>query len=432
MGDLDRRATSTAGRRVSQAFPEDVEATLLGKTLGQTFLSLRNRNFKLFFIGQLISNTGNWLTNVAQVLLVLHLTNNSGLAVGLLAACQFGPMLFLSAWAGAIADRSDKRRLLMWTQSLEMAESICLAVLAFMPHPPVISVYILGFLGGVLLAFDNPLRRSFVSEMVPPEDIPNAVVLYSLIVNISRIFGPALAGLLVVTLGFGWCFTIDAATYLAVLLCIFLMRPAELHRALPKPRVKGEIREGLRYVMAMPVFWVSFVMLTAICMLGYNFNVTLPLYVTLGLHGEPSVYAFLYATFSLGAVVSALVVANKALVEMRHIILGAGSLGVATLLLAFAPNVMYAVPAVFLVGMTSILYMTSSTAIIQVQGKPEMHGRVIALQTVVVGGGLFVGGPISGWLADTLGGRAPIILGGAVCVLAAVWGYFASRRYARR
>ncbi|MDR3686198.1 MAG: MFS transporter [Coriobacteriia bacterium] len=430
MGDLNCRAARTAGPTVSQAFPEDVETSLLGRTLGQTFLSLRNRNFKLFFIGQTISNTGNWLTNVAQVLLVMHLTNNSGVAVGLLAACQFGPMLFLSAWAGAIADRSDKRHMLMWTQSLEMAESVCLAILAFMPHPPLIGLYVLGFFGGVLLAFDNPLRRSFVSEMVPPEDIPNAVVLYSLIVNVSRIFGPALAGLLVVTLGFGWCFTIDAATYLAVLLCIFLMRPAELYRTAPKPRVNGEIRDGLRYVLDMPVLWVSFTMLAVIGLLGYNFNVTLPLYVTLGLHSQPTFYSFLYAVFSLGAVISALVIANKALVEMRHIILGAASLGLATLLLGFAPNAVFAVPAVFLVGVTSILYMTSTTAIIQVEGKPEMHGRVIALQTMVVGGGLFVGGPIAGWFADMLGGRAPIILGGVACLLAATWGYFASRRYA--
>ena len=264
---------------MSPGSPGNPAAARLSRALGKTFLSLRNRNFRLYFIGQLISNTGNWLTNVALILLVLKITG-SGLAVGMLAACQFGPILLLSAWAGAIADRSDKRQLLLLTQSLEMAQSIGLAILAFMPHPPLGGLYALAVGGGILLAFDNPLRRSFVTEMVAAEDIPNAVVLYSIIVNVSRIFGPALAGLLVVTLGYGWCFTIDAITYLAVLFCLFMMRPAELHRQPPKPRTKGEVREGLRYVMSMPLLWISFVMLAAIGMLSYNFNVTLPLFVT--------------------------------------------------------------------------------------------------------------------------------------------------------
>ena len=172
----------------------------LNRALRQTFQSLHNRNFRLYFIGQLISNSGNWLTNVALVLLVLRITG-SGLAVGLLAACQFGPIVVLSAWAGALADRADKRRLLLLTQSLEMVQSAGLAVLAFLPHPPLGGLYALAVCGGTLLAFDNPLRRSFVTEMVQAEDIPNAVVLYSLVVNVSRIFGPALAGLLIVTLG---------------------------------------------------------------------------------------------------------------------------------------------------------------------------------------------------------------------------------------
>ena len=403
-------------------------ATWLGRTLRTTFLSLRNRNFRLYFTGQLISNTGNWLTNVALVLLVLKITG-SGLAVGVLAACQFGPILFLSAWAGAVADRSDKRRLLLLTQSLEMAQSTGLAILAFMPHPPLGGLYALAVFGGILLAFDNPLRRSFVTEMVTAEDIPNAVVLYSTTVNVARIFGPALAGLLVVTLGYGWCFTIDAASYLAVLACLYLMRPAELRRRPPRPRAKGEVREGLRYVASMPSLWISFAMLAAIGMLSYNFNVTLPLLVTDALHSTGGAYTILYSVFSAGAVVSALIVAHRSLVRLRHIVLGAFALGLAMLLLASVPGVRLAAPAVFLVGMASILYLTATTAIVQVEAKPEMHGRVLSLQTVVIGGGLFIGGPLLGWLADTLGGRAPIVLGGIACLLAATFGLFATRHY---
>lgn len=400
----------------------------LGAALGNTFLSLRNRNYRLFFIGQTISNTGNWLTNVALTLLVLKLTG-SGFAVGVMTACQFGPILFFSAWAGAIADRSDKRKALLLTQSLEMGQSVGLAVLAFTPHPPLGALYALALAGGILLSFDNPLRRSFVTEMVPREDIPNAVVLYSTIVNLSRTFGPALAGLLATTLGFGWCFTLDAASYLAVLLCLVMMRASELHRG--ASRARGGVREGLRYVASLPRLWISFAMLSAIGTLAYNFNVTLPLFATDTLHRAGSVYTILYSVFSLGAVVSALIVANRRLVRMRHILVGAVLMGIAMFLLASVGTVRLAIPAVFVVGMASIVYMTATTALAQVEAKHEMHGRVLALQTVVIGGTSLVGGPVSGWVADTFGGRAPIIVGGVVCLLSAAFGYQATRRYAR-
>ena len=411
--------------------PDNPDGGRLRRTLRTTFLSLRNRNFRLYFTGQLVSNTGNWLTNVALVLLVLKITG-SGLAVGLLAACQFGPILFLSAWAGAFADRTDKRRMLLVTQSLEMAESIGLAILAFLPHPPLGGLYALALVGGALLAFDNPLRRSFVTEMVRAEDISNAVVMYSATVNVARIFGPALAGLLVVTLGYGWCFAIDAASYSAVLVCLFLMRPAELRRRPPRPRTKGEVRAGLRYVASMPLLWISFAMLAAIGTLSYNFNVTLPLFVTDALHSTGGVFTIMYSVFSVGAVVSGLIVAHRRLVRLRHIIIGAAALGVTMLVLGSAPGVPAAIPAVFFVGMSSILYLTSTTAIVQIEAQPEMHGRVLALQMVLMAGTAPVGGPLMGWIADTFGGRVPIVLGGVVCLLAAAFGYAANRRYVHR
>lgn len=404
---------------------EDVPTRGLVK---ETFLSLRNRNFRMFFVGQLISNTGNWLTNVALTLLVLKLTG-SGLAVGLVAACQFGPILVLSAWAGAIADRSDKRRFLLVTQSLEMAQSFGLAILAFMPHPPLVGLYALAFAGGIFLAFDNPLRRSFVSEMVPQKDVPNAVVLYGTIVNVSRIFGPALAGLLVVTLGFGWGFTIDGLSYIAVIVSLLLMRVSELHRHHPRPKAKGEVRAGIRYVMENPVLWINFVMLAIIGTFSYNFTVTLPLFVTDSLRSSGGVFTILYSIFSVGAVVSSLVVARRGLVKIRHVIRGAASLGVAMLVLSAVPGVYMAIPAIFLMGVASILYMTSTTTIVQVETKPEIRARVLALQTVLLIGTTPIGGPLAGWLADIRGARVPILLGGIVCILTAVFGYFAAKRY---
>jgi len=386
-----------------------------------TFSSLRHRNFRLFFIGQSISNSGNWLTNVALTLLVLKLAG-TGIGVGFVAACQFGPMLFLSAWGGAVADRSDKRRMLLVTQSLEMLQSIGLAVLAFMPRPPVAGLYALATLGGILLSFDNPLRRSFVTEMVPAEDLANAVVLYSTIVNLSRIFGPALAGLLVVTVGYGWCFALDAVSYVAVLACLVMMRPADLHRPASPSRTRGTVRESLRYVRSVPELRNSFAMLAAISMLAYNFNVTLPLFVTRGLRAGDGTFTMLYSVLSCGSVVCALVVANRNLVTMRDIVRGAASFGVTLLLLAAAPGVGAAIPATFFVGAASILYITSTTAIVQVRGRRDMHGRVLALQMVFLGGSAAVGGPFLGWIADTAGARALMVIGGAVCLGAAGFG----------
>lgn len=411
--------------------PPETERERKGGIFGKTFRSLRQRNFRLFFIGQTISNSGNWLTNVALTLLVLKLTRGSGVAIGWLAACQYGPIFVLSAWAGTVADRYDKRKLLLWTQSLEMLQSVGLAMLAFTAHPSLIGLYSLAVSGGILLAFDNPLRRSFVTEMVPREDIPNAVVLYSTIVNVSRIFGPALAGLLAISVGYGWCFTIDAATYVAVLVCLALMHTDELYTEARKAQNRGGVLEGIRYVLSVPVLWVPFVMFAAIGLLAYNFNVSLPLFVTGALHSSERVFTLLYSTFSAGAVLCALIVAHRGLVGIRHILFGAVALGVAMLLLALVPNVLLAAPAVFLVGMAGILYTTATTAIIQVEGKPEMHGRVLALQTVLIGGSAAIGGPVLGWIADNLGSRWLMAVGSITCLAAAAWGYFTIRRDAR-
>lgn len=400
----------------------DLQPGRFKKTVVKTFSSLRTRNFRLYFTGQLISNTGNWLTNIALTLLVLHVTK-SGVAVGALAACQYGPILLFSAYAGALADRSDKRKLLVVTQILEMLQSVALAVLAFLPHPPIAGLYFVAVMGGLFLAFDNPLRRSFVSEMVPADDLPNAVVLYSTIVNLSRIFGPALAGALVVSVGYGWCFTLDAASYLVVLVCLFKMHASELFRKPPTPAVKGAIRAGLKYVWHTPVLLTSFAMLTAIGTLTYNFAITFPLFVTRTLHGTDGSYTLLYALFSAGAVVSALVVAQRSMVRMQHVVIGAFCLGVMTLLLGISPSMAVALPVAALLGAASVLYMTSTTALAQVATQHDMRGRVVSLQTVILIGPTAIGGPLLGWFADQFGARAPLLLGGVAAIIAAVIGY---------
>ncbi len=397
----------------------------------QSFRSLRNRNYRLFFIGQLISNTGNWLTLVALTLMVLNLTD-SGLAIGLLTACQFGPILVLSPFAGLVADRMDKRRLLTITQVLEMVQSFVLAALAFQPHPPLGALYAVAAAGGVLLAFDNPVRRSFVSEMVRKEDVPNAVTLYSALVATSRIFGPALAGALVVTVGYGWAFTLDGISYVTVLIAIAMMRRAELRPADVAPRAKHQVRDGLRYVRQVPELRISFVMLGVIGVLSYNFSVTFPLLVTRALHGNDTTYTFVYSAFSVGSLIGALVVAHRNRVRFRMIVFGAAALGLAMAALSVVPSALAAFPVAILLGVASIAYMTATTAIVQIIARPNMHGRVLALQTVLLIGTTPIGGPLLGAMADAWGARVPVAVGAVGALGTAAYGWWASRSIRRR
>lgn len=407
---------------------DDDAATVVpaGGWTRRTFATLWVRNFRLFFIGQLISNTGNWLTIVALTLLVLHRTH-SGAAVGLLSACQYGPLLVLSPWAGVIADRSNKRHLLYVTQSLEMAQSVVLAALAFTAHAPLWLFFVVAFAGGCMLAFDNPGRRSFVNEMVQPAQVPNAVTLYSAIVNLSRLFGPTLAALLIVTVGYGWSFTADAISYVAVLVALWAMRDGELRRVERTPRGRGQVRAGLRYVAQVAELRITMVMLLVIGTLSYNFTVVLPLFVEGSLHGSDADFSLLYAAFSAGAVVGTLVVARRTAVTLRTVVVGGAAFGVAMLVLGLMPSVTAAYPVAAVVGGASVAYMTATTALVQLESDERMVGRVLALQTVLLVGTTPIGGPLLGVLADAAGGRAPVFLGAAGAAVATALGIGLSR-----
>jgi MFS family permease len=394
-----------------------------------TFRSMHIRNFRLFFSGQLVSQVGNWLTLIAQTLLVYKLTNN-GLAVGLLTACQFAPVLVLGAWAGLVADRSDKRKLLMFVQSGAMAQSFALAALAFMHHPPVAAFYLVALIGGVTVAFDNPTRRAFVVEMVPSEDVQNAVSLNSALMTGARIVGPALAGLLATTVGFGWCFTTDALSYLAVLAGLWMMRPAELHSAPVTPRGKGQVREGLRYARSVPDLWVPLTMMAIIGTLSYNFQVVMPLFAERTFHGTDATFTLLYSVISVGALLGALATARRTRIEIRHVVVGATAFGIAMLLFGLMPSLAAAFPVAVAVGFTSMVFMTSTTAIVQVRSDPAMRGRVLALQSIVFLGSTPIGGPIIGAICDAFGPRSGLFVGGVAAVGAAVYGWAAERKSA--
>jgi len=403
----------------------------LASATRETFASFRVRNFRLFFMGQGISQIGNWLTLIAQTLLVLDLTGD-GVAVGLLVACQFAPVLILGAWAGLVADRSDKRRLLFIVQVGAMAQSFVLAGLAFMDEPPLVAIYVVAAFGGLCMAFDNPARRAFVVEMVPEDMVHNAVSLNSAMMTSSRVIGPALGGLLITTVGYGWAFALDGFSYIAVLVGLWLMRTEDLRPSTPAPRGKGQVREGLRYVRRTPVLFVPLVMMLFVGTLAFNFQVTLPLLVTRTFDRSKVAFTVLFSVISLGSLVGALWTARRRTIGVADVIRASLGFGLALLALAMAPTVAWAFPLGFVLGMTSIGFLTASTAIVQTEAAPEMRGRVLALQAMVFLGSTPIGGPIVGAIAEYVGPRWAVAVGGVAALGAAAWGALALRDQRRQ
>lgn len=387
----------------------------------ETFRSLRTRNFRLFFAGQVISQVGNWMTLVVQTLLVLKITN-SGIALGVLMISQYGPVLLLGPWAGLIADRSDKRRLLIVVQSMAMLQSFVLAALAFMPHPPLYGLYLAALFGGITLAFDHPARRAFVVEMVEIEDVPNAVSLNSALMTGSRILGPALAGLALATIGFGWAFVADGVSYIAVIVAFAMMRTSELQRSTPARRESGQIRAGFRYARSVPDIWTPLIMMAIVGTLTYNFQVVFPLFTTRDLGGSKVAFTLLFSVMSMGALVGALAAARRRHIALRTVALSSIAFGAGMAVMSVTPNIWLAYPVSFLIGLASIAFLTAATAIFQINSTPEMRGRVLALQAMVFLGSTPIGGPILGWICERYGARWGIAVGAVAAIGAGLWG----------
>lgn len=387
----------------------------------ETFASLRTRNFRLFVVGQLVSQSGSWLTLIAQTLLVLRLTGNSGTAVGGLTAFQFGPVLLLGAYGGAVADRYDKRRMLLATQTLAMLQSFALGAVVFAGVASVPVVYALAAVQGVITAFDNPSRRAFVVEMVPGDQVNNAVSLNSAVMTGSRVVGPAAAGALVLSVGYGWCFTLDAVSYLAVIYGLWRMDPAALHPAPPRARRPGDVRDGLRYIRSRRDLFVPLVMMAIIGTLAFNFSVTLPLLVKRSLHGSDGTFTVLFSILSVGSLAGALFTARRTEVTGRQLVGAAALFGVAMLGLAASPSLAVGLPVTVALGFASVMFMTASTAIVQIGAGPEYRGRVLAVQAMVFLGSTPVGGPLVGAVADAYGPRASVAIGGVACLVAAAY-----------
>ncbi|WP_344882901.1 MFS transporter [Zhihengliuella alba] len=389
------------------------------------FSALRNPNYRLWVAGALVSNIGTWMQRVAQDWLVLtELTDNNGMAVGITTGLQFVPILFLGAWAGLIADRHDKRRLLMITQTAMGLCALGLGLLVWWDAAELWHVFVLAFALGVASAFDAPARQAFVSEVVAKPDIPNAVALNSASFNMARLAGPGVAGLLISWVGTAPAFMINAASFLAVLIGIWRMDVSTLRRSEPAPRGKRQIREGIAYVRQRPDLVVILVMAFLIGTFGFNFQITNAMMATTVFGRGPTEYGILGSLVAVGTLSAAILAAIRGRFRMRYLIGGALGFGVAGVAASLMPTFWLYAALLVLVGLTSVTFLNSCNTSIQLSVEPRFRGRVLALYMAVVQGGTPIGAPLIGWIGDVLGPRWAVGLGAGIALLAGAWALY--------
>lgn len=390
--------------------------------MSAAFRSLQHRNARLFFGGLLVSNIGTWMQLTAMALLVYRLTGRAT-DLGITIALQFLPMLLLGAWAGAIADRRDKRVMAMLTQAGLAVQAVTLGVLdlAGLVNLPV--VYALSLVLGVINAFDNPARRGFVTELVEPDQITNAVSLNTAVMTGSRIFGPALAALLVGPLGTGWLFTLNGLSFGAILLSLVAIDTAELHPSPRAPRGGTPVRDALRFISGHSTMLPAFVVFTVVSTFGFNYNVALPKLADLEWGGDHW-FGWLLTVVSIGSLTGSLLTARLQRVSLRWMAGNGLLLGVSGIALAWAPSLAMAMVAAVPLGLGGAGFVTAMNAISQQECPPEMRGRVLALTAVAFLGSTPVGGPITGWVGDNVGVQWSLAYGAIitlVSVLALIW-----------
>jgi len=390
----------------------------LTAAIRHSFNSLEVPNYRRYFTGQLISLSGTWMQTVAAVWVVLSLTG-SGVAVGLTTALQFLPMLLIGAWGGLLADRIPKRRLLMTTQALMAIPALGLFAVTATGVVTPWMVYLAVFAMGSVNAIDNPTRQSFVIEMVGADRVVNAVSLNSVIVQAARIVGPALAGILIATVGVVPCFALNALTFLAMILALWRMDPARLHAPPPAQHEPGAIRAGLRYVLRTPELMVPLALMALVGTLGFNFQVVLPLLAKFSFESGAMTYAALVSAMAVGSIVGALVNGHRGRTGPRLIAGGALAFGVSALGAAAMPSLAFEVPALMLLGAASVTFAATINSTLQLAVSPEMRGRVMALYSVVFLGSTPIGGPLAGWLAQAYDPRVALLLAGASGLFAA-------------
>ena len=387
----------------------------------RTFRSLRTPNYRLYFFGQIVSLTGKWMQSVGQAWLVLELTG-SGLALGGTVALQFTPILLFGPWGGVIADRVDKRRLIVWTQAAAAALALTLGLLTLFHVVRLWMVLVLALLLGVVNLVDMPARQSFIIEMVGAGDVANAVSLNSVVVNGARVIGPAVAGFLIATIGIAPCFLVNAGSYLAVIAGLLAMDASTLKRTPPLARGPGQLRAGLRYAWSRPELRVPLLMMAVVGTLSYNFSVVLPLLVRETFGAGAGSYGVLFSFMGLGAVLGGLVIATRSRATPRLLVGSSLALGTAIGLAAAAPNLGLVVLAMVPVGVASTSFIATSNALLQLGASSEMRGRVMALFALVFLGSTPIGGPLVGWIAERFGPRDSLAVAAVAAVLAGLAG----------
>ncbi|WP_285751443.1 MFS transporter [Lentzea sp. NBRC 105346] len=392
------------------------------------FGSLRIRNYRFYASGQIISLMGVWMQRIAQDWLVLELSNGSPVALGIAASLQFLPAMGLSLWGGLLADRMDKRKLLL---GLETALGLCALVLGLLDVTGVVvlwQVYVLCFLLGVFAALETPARQSFVVEMVGKSQLTNAVALNSMMFNLARMVGPAVAGLMIVGVGTGWVFLINAISFVGVVLGLYLMNPAELHRSSPVPREKGQLLSGLRYVRNRPDLLVVLVLVFFLATFGMNFYMTLAIMARNVFRGEADAYGLLSTLIAVGTLAGATLAARRKKPRMTVFIGAALVFGVLEIISGLMPTMLTMGLVLIPVGVAMMTVNTTANATVQLAVEPGMRGRVMGLYMLVFLGGNPIGGPLMGWLGEHVHGRAPIVVGGIVSVVVALVAWVILRR----
>jgi MFS family permease len=386
----------------------------------RTFAAFSIHNFRLYFGGQMVSVSGAWMQRVAQSWLVLEITG-SGAAVGAITAVQFLPILLLAPRGGLVADRMDKRKVLYVTQSLAALIALTLGVLVLTEVVELWMVFALALALGMVGSVDNPSRNSFVMEMVGRSRLANAVALNSVLVNSARVVGPAVGGVLIVTVGIGWCFVINAASYLVFITALSLMRSDDIDRAEPEVRQRGQLRDALAYVSRQPVLRSTLVMSAVIGLFAYEFEVVLPLLARFTFGGEADTFGTMFAAMGVGAIVGGLYVATRGRTSPRAILAAAAALAVTIAATAIAPNVWIVYTTLVLVGASASAFLTLSNSVLQLESSPQMRGRVVGLRATAILGARPVGAPVVGWIGEHLGPRWALGLGAVATIAVVAW-----------
>lgn len=409
---------STGSGADSAPAPNSTLDSKTGTTGGGTFSSLRIRNYRLFATGAVVSNIGTWMSRVTQDWLVLSLTGSSA-AVGITTALQFLPMLLFGLYGGVIADRYPKRRILIVSQGLMGLCGLVLAVLTLSGHIQVWHVYLIAFMVGMVTVVDNPSRQSFVSEMVGPDQLRNAVSLNSANFQTARLIGPAVAGVLITSIGSGYSFLLNGLSFLAPLTGLLLMRQSELHKAHRVARGKGQLREGLRYVKGRPDLIGPIVLVGFIGTFGFNFPIWLTAFANDVYHGGAGMYAFFNILMAAGSLAGALLAARRRATKLRLLIIAAMGFGLLEVLVSLSPTVWLFSLLLVPIGVLGMTTNITTNTRVQMAAEPAMRGRVMSLYMMVFVGGTPVGGPLLGWVSDTFGARIAFAAGGAVSLIAA-------------